>query len=118
VHFHPIDVLHSVELTVQQLLLVVCVLELPEDGHIDEIELLLDVEVALLVVLCRRQALLDMPPEPLEVHVEIPLQWRQVLMHYALYHPSLELVELLICVRLTQALHVTGGSVDLVECIG
>ena len=110
--------LHSVELSVQQLLLVVCVLELPEDGHVDEVELLLHVEVALLVVLCSRQAFLHVPPQPLQVHVQVSLQRRQMLVHNGFDHPFLELVELLVWIVLAQAFHLADDPVHLLERVG
>lgn len=98
--------------------LVVGILELPEDGHVDEVELLLDVEVTLLVVLCSRQALLHMPPQSLQVNIQVPLQGRQMLVYHGLDHSFLELVELLVWIALAQAFHVAGDPVHLVECVG
>lgn len=118
VDLHSVDMLHAVELTVQQLLLVVCVLELPEDGHVDEIQLLLNVEMTLLVVLGRRQALLDMPPQSLQVNVEVSLQWRQMLVNHGLDHSFLDLVQLLVGILVAQASHVAGDPVQLMEHVG
>jgi len=53
-HLGPINVLHSIQFSVEQIFFVVGVLELSEDGDVDEVELLLGVEVLVseLFLLC------------------------------------------------------------------
>lgn len=70
------------------------------------------------MVLCSRQALLDVPPQSLQVNIEVSLQWRQMLVNHGLDHSSLDLVQFLIGILVAQALHVAGDPVQLVEHIG
>lgn len=57
-HLDSVDLLHPIELSVEYLLLVVSVLELPEYGHIYQIELLLCAIVAICMIIVCGEALL------------------------------------------------------------
>ena len=89
----PIDVLHSLELTVKQVLLNVRVLELTENGDIDEVQLLLDAHVLIVEFLLLSHAFLQMLSQSLQVNIEVSLDWSQLFNDYLFDHSSAEVID-------------------------
>ena len=113
IHLQPVYLLHSVDLSVQQRIVHVVVLEHSQNCNVHLLQLPLSHRLLASQLTVLPRLVLDDFPQRLQVDVHVPLDWRQQLDHNFLDELSLQVVELRLVIRLLQLLQRPLASLEL-----
>ena len=109
----PVDVLHSLKLPIKQLILIVRVLELSENGYVHLVDLRLGLLVQSRMLLGSRHAFFDVFPKLLKINIHISSDRRHLLIKHLFDEPSLDSIQFLAWIHIVNGIYFVIEVIDL-----